>query len=75
MTALAKTMPEALKGAEGFLARYAGLRRRLPGDDTVREAAAELRSAPPACPGGATRRGNTPICAALPRRPSTSRCR
>jgi Fe-S cluster assembly protein SufD len=40
MTALAKTMPEALKGAEGFLARYAGLRRRLPGDDTVREAAA-----------------------------------
>jgi Fe-S cluster assembly protein SufD len=40
MTALAKTMPEALKGAEGFLARYAGLRRRLPGDDDVREAAA-----------------------------------
>jgi Fe-S cluster assembly protein SufD len=40
MTALAKTLPDELKGAEGFLARYAGLRRRLPGDDTVREAAA-----------------------------------
>jgi len=40
MTALAKTMPEELKGAGGFLARYAGLRRRLPGDDMVREAAA-----------------------------------
>jgi Fe-S cluster assembly protein SufD len=40
MTALAKTLSDELKGAEGFLARYAGLRRRLPGDDTVREAAA-----------------------------------
>jgi len=40
MTALAHAVPEALKGAEGFLARYAGLRRRLPGDDTLREAAA-----------------------------------
>jgi Fe-S cluster assembly protein SufD len=40
MTALAKTLPDELKGAEGFLARYAGLRRRLPGDDDVREAAA-----------------------------------
>ena len=42
MTALAKTLPEAPKGAEGFLARYAGLRRRLPGDDAVREAAASV---------------------------------
>jgi Fe-S cluster assembly protein SufD len=41
MTALAKTLPEAPKGAEGFLARYAGLRRRLPGDEAVREAAAD----------------------------------
>jgi Fe-S cluster assembly protein SufD len=40
MTALAKTLPDEPKGAEGFLARYAGLRRRLPGDDDVREAAA-----------------------------------
>jgi Fe-S cluster assembly protein SufD len=40
MTALAKTLPDELKGAEGFLARYAGLRRRLPGDESVREAAA-----------------------------------
>jgi Fe-S cluster assembly protein SufD len=40
MTALAKTLPTELKGAEGFLARYAGLRRRLPGDDDLREAAA-----------------------------------
>jgi Fe-S cluster assembly protein SufD len=40
MTALAQTLPEAPKGAEGFLARYAGLRRRLPGDEAVRDAAA-----------------------------------
>jgi Fe-S cluster assembly protein SufD len=41
MTALAQIGSEALKGAEGFLARYTGLRSRLPGDDAVREAAAE----------------------------------
>lgn len=35
MTAAAPT------GAEGFLARYAGLRERLPGDRAVRDAAAE----------------------------------
>jgi Fe-S cluster assembly protein SufD len=40
MTALAKTVVEEPKGAEGFLARYEGLRRRLPGDEALRDAAA-----------------------------------
>ena len=34
-------LPSAANGADAFLARYRGLRARLPGDATIRDAAAE----------------------------------
>jgi Fe-S cluster assembly protein SufD len=40
MTATAATTPSGTTGADAFLARYAGLRRRLPGDESLRDAAA-----------------------------------
>ncbi|MBS0560144.1 MAG: Fe-S cluster assembly protein SufD [Proteobacteria bacterium] len=41
MNDIAQARAPAAIGAEGFLARYAGLRARLPGDETRRDAAAE----------------------------------
>ena len=70
-------MTAAGTGVPAFLARYRGLRDRLPGDRAARDAAADSFRRLGFPWRGVRRRGNTPICAPcrsrLPR--TTQRCR